>query len=292
MTHLQRTFSELVTAQVKRGAALGKPRLAFGLKGYDEEIVDSLRRGSEWARISLVTPPDIAPIDGFEMIADANPEMALASLLARDQVDGIIRGTIDDFKTIEAYEQISGERHTLVPALMQSRSGREFFLEPASNPEGWSKEDRLRIAENLSGFVQEWNIKPLIAVYAGVRHETYARRVDHLEGVIAALNQTYEEAEWIVAALAEKGLAAKNCAIDLNVAIEEGFNIHVPVNGMVGNQAFRAFLAGGGRLLAAPRIGLSRVYEDNSRTEKDFLFHVLFVVSQISRRKNRRQNPN
>jgi predicted methyltransferase MtxX (methanogen marker protein 4) len=83
----------------------------------------------------------------------------------------------------------------------------------------------------------------------------------------------------------EQGLTAENCSIDLNVAMDQGFNIHVPVNGMVGNQVFRAFLAGGGRLLAAPRLGV-RVYEDNSRTEKDFLFHVLWTASQIFRRKH------
>lgn len=286
MSYVHRTFSQQVAAEVRNVVELGKPHIAFGLKNYDEQIIGSLRQGAEWARISLVTPPDVAPIEGFEVIANANPESTLASLLALDQVDGIIRGTNDDFKTIEAYEQMSGERHTLVPALLQSPNGHEFFLEPASNPEGWTKEGRFTIAKNMSDFVKKWDIEPLIAVYAGVRHETYALRSGEHEGIVGALNRTYEEAEWIVAALTEKGLSAKNCSIDLNVAIDEGFNIHVPVNGMVGNQVFRAFLAGGGRLLAAPRIGLSRVYEDNSRTEKDFLFHVLWTVSQIFRRRN------
>jgi predicted methyltransferase MtxX (methanogen marker protein 4) len=285
MLGLNLTFAERVSTLAKLVVELGKPHIAFGLKEYDEAIVSSLRRCFEWARITIVCPPNIAPIDGFEMMVDEDPEERLASLLALDQVEGIIRGTIDDFKTIEAYERISGERHTLVPALLQSPNGRQFFLEPASNPEGWSKESRLRIAEGLSDFVRKWDILPSIAVYTGVRHDTYARRTGHLEGVIGKLNQTYEDAEWIVAGLAKKGLVAKNCAIDLNVAIEEGFNIHIPVNGMVGNQAFRAFLAGGGGLLAAPRLGISRLYEDNSRTEKDFHFHVLWIVAQINGRK-------
>jgi predicted methyltransferase MtxX (methanogen marker protein 4) len=286
-----RTFSEQVAILVKEIDNLGKPRIAFGLKEHDDAIVSSLRLSLQWAHISLVTPPNVAPIHGFEMVAGDNPENTLAALLASDQVEGIIRGTLDSFQTIEAYEKLTGERHTLAPSLLQARNGHEFFLEPVSNPEGWTKEERLRIAENLSDFVKKWDVEPLIAVYTGVRHETYARRSGQLHGVIATLNQTYEEADWIVAALSKKGITARNCAIDLNVAIENGFNIHVPVNGMVGNQAFRAFLSGGGCPLAAPRIGLSRVYEDNSRTEKDFNFHVLWTVAQINRHKQSKDIP-
>jgi predicted methyltransferase MtxX (methanogen marker protein 4) len=196
-----------------------------------------------------------------------------------------VRGTIDDFKTIEAYESLTGEKHTLIPALLETPSGREFFIEPGSNPEGWTKESRLAISVSLAAFVKDWGMIPSIAIYAGTRHETYVRRKHEREGVIGILNRSYEDAQWILRELSCKGYEAKNWGVDLNVAVEEGYLIHVPVNGMVGNQAFRGFQAGGGKVLAVPRIGLSRFYEDNSRTETDFDFHFTWVVAQINRRK-------
>jgi len=263
----------------------GMPVIGFGLKEFDTEIVASLNRSAKWAKILVVGPPGLAAIEGFDTIIDGYPEQRLATLLATDEVEGIVRGTIDDFKTLEAYERLSGERHTFIPALLELPKGQQLFLSPASNPEGWVKEDRLHIAEGISAFVADWGINPTIAVYTGVRHDTYERRKHECGGIIGTLNKTYQDAEWIVAELTKKGYFAKNWSIDLNVAIKEGYVVHIPVNGMVGNQAFRGLLAGGGKVLAAPRLGLSRPYEDNSRTEKDFDFHIKWLVAQINRRK-------
>ncbi|MEX1014798.1 MAG: hypothetical protein WDZ80_06590, partial [Candidatus Paceibacterota bacterium] len=108
---------------------------------------------------------------------------------------------------------------------------------------------------------------------------------DIKEGIVGKLNKTYEDAEWIVSQLKDDGFEAKNWSIDLNLALEEGYNLHVPVNGMVGNQIFRAILLSGGKILTATRRGLSRHYEDNSRTEKDFTFHVKWLVALINKDK-------
>ena len=53
---------------------------------------------------------------------------------------------------------------------------------------------------------------------------------------------------------------------------------------MVGNQIFRVVLFCGGKVLSATRLGFSRPYEDNSRTEKDFEFHVKWLVALINKK--------
>ena len=88
--------------------------------------------------------------------------------------------------------------------------------------------------------------------------------------------------------LKQKGYTAKNMAIDLNPAIEEGYNVIIPTNGMVGNQIFRVLLFCGGKILSATRLGLSRMYEDNSRTEKDFEYHVKWITALINKRKSKK----
>ncbi len=274
------------TPDVKKtiDAMLGgrNPRVAFGLAEPDKEILESLKRSKQYADITLVGPNTIADMQGFTKIIDTNPEERLAAMLAGDEVEGIVRGTIDDFKTYEAYLRLTGEKETVNPALMESPQGHIFFLSPASNPEGWEKEERLFIAENIARFAKGLSIEPRIAVYTGMRHATRERRKEIRKGVVGMLNKTYEDAEWIVAELTKKGFDAKNWSIDLNPAVEAGYNIHIPVNGMVGNQIFRVVLFCGGKILACPRLGLSRCYEDNSRTEKDYEFHIKWLAAWIN----------
>ena len=160
-------------------------------------------------------------------------------------------------------------------------------MTPGSNPEGWERKERLELAEKNAKFMKSLGVKPKIAVFTGERHETYPRRKHIRKGVIGILNKTYEDAEWIVVRLKEKGYEAKNWAIDLNPAIEAGCNLLIPVNGMVGNQIFRAMHICGAKILICPRLGLSRCYEDNSRTEKDYLPHIKWLVAWINSKRKK-----
>lgn len=271
--------------KVKRFSALRRPMIAFGLAKPEAEVLQSVKRGLKHAKIILVGPPAIQNVRGFPKVIDAEPERRLATLLAKEEVEGIVRGTLDYFKTLHAYEKIAKERHTINPSLLETPTGRQFFVGPLSNAEGWTRRARLREAKGTANFVVDWGIKPKIAVYTDVRHETYSRRKRKTGKVQKNLNETYKDAEWIVGRLRRARLLAKNWAVDFNVAVKEGYNIHISVNGMVGNQIIRAILASGGRLLAAPMLGLSRPFEDSSRTETDMEFHFRWIAALINRKK-------
>ena len=279
---------QVFNKKVEELLGLGKAKIAFGFKEPDKEILDSLEKSKKYADIILVGNKAIEDVKGFELIIDDQPEHRIAGMLAHDEVDGIIRGTIDDFTTYEHYEKLTGEKYTLGVALLEDPFGRQFFMTSASNPEGWEKEERLEKSIGTAEFVKQWGIEPKIAVFTGERHETYPRKKQMKEGVVGILNKTYEDAEWIVAELKKKGYEAKNWAIDLNPAVEDGYNVICPVNGMVANQMFRVLLFCGGKVLAATRLGLSRLYEDNSRTEKDYEFHVKWLVALVNKRKNKK----
>lgn len=281
------TFSSL-DKKVEELARQGRVKIAFGMNEPNGEIIESLERCKKYADIKLVGPEAIKGIAGFEKIITNEPEIRLATMLAHDEVEGIVRGTIDDFKTIEAYEKLTGEKTTICPSLHEDTAGRQFFMVPNVNMEGWTKEERLELADTTAQIIAAWEVEPIIAVFCGRRHDTYARRKEIRDGINGMLNQTYEDAEWIVARLKEKGYNAKNWSIDLNPAVEAGCNLLVPVNGMVGNQIFRAMLICGGRLLTGTRIGLSRAYEDNSRTERDYDYHIKFLTALINRNKRDR----
>lgn len=271
--------------KVEELAKIRKPKIAFGLKELDEQILASLEKAKQYADIILVGPNAIKDVNGFEKIITENPEEKLATMLVNDEIEGIVRGTIDDWKTYETYEKLTGEKYTLNPGLLESPKGHHFFISPASNGEGWKKEERLEIAKGIAGFMKEWDYEPKIAVLTGRRHETYPRKKDLKDELNLILNKTYEDAEWIVEELKKAGYEAKNWAIDANPAVEAGWNVIIPPNGMVGNQMFRVLHFCGGKILFCPRLGLSRPYEDNSRTEKDYEYHVKWLSAMINKNK-------
>ena len=281
---MNETFTRFDTA-VEKFASMRKPTIAFGMQEPDREILESLERSKKYADIILVGPEAIQNISGFTVVVDSAPEEKIAHMLVSGEISGFVRGTIDDFKTNEAYLKLSGASgEEDLPSILQDPTGRIFMLSPLSNPQGWSKEERLHIAKGLAAFAATWGIPVKIAVYTGVRHETFKRKGDITEGVAGILNQTYRDAEWIVEELMKDGVDAKNWSIDFDLAARDGYTIHVPVNGMVGNQMFRVLLLCGGKILIGTRSMSPHIREDNSRNEKDFDFHVKWLAALINKK--------
>lgn len=262
-----------------------KAKIAVGLNEYDKEIIESLYRSEQYASFVLVGTDKIKDIKDFSVVIDENPEQKIIDMLINEEVDGVLRGTIDDFKTLEAYIASTGKTYSEdSPVIMQDAAGHRFFLSPMSNTQGWEKEERLKIAHGLAIFAKEWGINVKIAILTGVRHGTYERKKDTKDGVVGTLNKTYEDAEWIVNKLKDSNLEVKNYSVDLDIAVKDGYTIIVPVNGMVGNQIFRAILLSGGKLLTATYFGLDHYIEDNSRNEKDLDFHIKWLVALINKK--------
>ncbi len=285
-----------ILANIERTAAAKKPLVGFGLAKHNAKILKSLHRARKYANIVLVGPQKLPSERGFRIIRDRNPERRLASLLANGEVDGIVRGTVDDFKTFEEYRDLTGVN--IAPdagelGLVEDAHGRQFFISQASNPSGWSKEQKRHDCETVVNFMhRELGIVPVIGFIAGVRHETFRRRKRAQSPVRRQLNQTYKDAEYLSAYFRRRGIKATNYAIEIQTALNEGCNIIVPPNGMVGNQIFRTLVfLGGGKLLMSPRLNLPHPYEDNSRNETDFESHVRFLAAWIGLRKRRAAAP-
>jgi predicted methyltransferase MtxX (methanogen marker protein 4) len=283
-------FEKIIKERIK----LGKPKIGFGLKKPSKEVLKSLIKSKKYAQIVLVGPSTIKNIRGFKKIISEEPEKELAKILFNKEVEGIVRGTIDDFKTFEAYRALIGKDKTnemIELALLEDFYGRQFFLSQGSNPLGWTREEKIKDCEGIIKFMKtELKIKPKIGCITGVRHETYQRKKKIREGVEGILNQTYEDANFVVDYFRKRGIEAKNYAIEIETALKDGCNIIVPPNGMVGNQIFRTLvLIGGGKLLSCSRVNLPDPYEDNSRSETDFEPHIKWLVAWINGRKFKKQ---
>ena len=263
---------------------LRRSRIGFGLARIDRDVLDHLASASEFADIVLVGTSELEGIKGFEVILDKDPEKRIVSLLVKGEVEGIIRGTLDDFITRELYTAMTGVQFSVEPALIRTPRGEMFFITPVSNREGWQKDERLDLAVGAADFLKDWGLDPDIAVFAPARERTYYRTRTATDSVSLAINTHYEEANSIAEALCNKGFKARNWGIDLDKAATAGCNILVPVNGVVGNQIVRSILMCGGQILAAPCLGLPHCYEDNSRNEVDFIHHVRWLNAWINSR--------
>ena len=274
---------------------LGKPRIGFGLRSLNETVMKSLLRCQKYAQIVLVGPAAIAGAKGFEVVVDDEPEKKLARLLFEGNVEGAIRGTLDSLLIRECYSALAGrdmEKDAELHALMENTHGCHFFLSTISNPTGWRIEDKIASCEALAHFLKsQLKVKPKVGCLAGLPRDDYLRKKEAREGMQGVLNQTYEDAEIVVAHLNAKGIEAKNYDIEIDAAIRDGCNIVVPQNGMAGSLIFRtlAFL-GGGKMLACPTIGFPQPFENNTIGETDFMGHIRWLVSWVNSRKRKPKN--
>ncbi len=267
-----------------------KPTIGFGLLEPNKDILSSLRKSKKLANIILVGPKKIQSIKGFKKIISSKPEQKIIELLVNKEIDGMIRGTLDEHKAKDHYKKLTGETSTFTPMLMKDPAGRYFFISPVNNSSGWTKKERYDIAKQIADMLIDWGIKPKIAVFTGIREATYKTEKHQKKGLYPTLCQTWTDAEWIVKKLKKDKFNAKNYSIDFNPAVEDDCNLLVPVNGLVGNQLFRVMLVYGGILAASPNEEFTYCYEENSRTEKDFSAHVRWVVAWINKKKNESKN--
>jgi predicted methyltransferase MtxX (methanogen marker protein 4) len=269
----------LLSERIDDLLARGRPHIGLGLKSADPDLIGELASATEFAEILIVGPLGLELPPEWTVVRAAEPERKLASMLATGEIDGLLRGTLDAVKTLDAYMQASGEVDPTCPALIEDAHGRQFFLSAVTNHEGFTRAERLHEATITAAFMRQLGIEPRVAVYAAARHGTVNALEMQSDRVSRLLAESYRDAEWLADSLCSAGLNALNMTIELNVAIEQGYDLHVPVNGIIGNQIARAFMVSGGKMLAAPRIGFSRPYEDNSRTEGSLHHHVRWLTA-------------
>ncbi len=273
-------FEQIVEEQLK----LGRPKIAFGMLEPNPVIEESLKRGEKYADLVLVSSQEIP---GFKTVIAERPEHKIVDMLLSGEVDGIVRGTIDDFTTFYYYCEKTGfDRHKVInPGLIETpeimtpggKKKYQFFLSLASNPEGWELEEKIYLTEGIAEFMKNLGWEPKIGFFTSVRPGSVGKN--------PKMDQTWHDAEECVKYFKEKGYDAVNYNIESNTAIEDGANLITPVNGMVGNQMFRMVLVCGGKILICPRMNLPHVYEDCSRTEKDFLWHIKYAAAWANMKK-------
>lgn len=272
-------MQDLATAFLEK-AKIGRKKIAIGILRPIPETVESLRKVSEFVDLVVVG----AKVDGFENIVEPNDDEAskiIISLLKEKKVDGIVRGQVKDSFTLdEFYRQFEMEpipsNRKVCPAILQ-KGEFCFVSSTASVYQGMNIEDKKFEVERIIRYMKEdLGITPKIGIMSTLRPTSKVGKYKILNDM-AVVNSE------LASYLRSKGYDATEYFFEYETAVWNHCNLIVPATGLVGNAWVKALLyLGDWKLLGINYLDLGVVYEDGTRNEKDFYWHVIHAVAMAN----------
>ncbi len=193
----------------------------------------------------------------FEVITTES-EDELVELLLNGYADAAIRGSLSASnimsKLKEKYPNI------LSRASFIDLNGYKFLLAPVGIDEGDYIDQKIRIAEDGSRFLESIGIKPKLGVLSGGRPQDKGRS--------KKIDESMEGGEFLTSILSEKLIDVKHYFILIEDAIEDGANFIIAPDGISGNLIFRTLvLLGGAKSHGAITLGMDEIFIDTSRSQ-------------------------
>lgn len=260
-----------------------KRKIAIGIMRPIQETAESLKRASEYADLVVVG----AKVPGFENIVEPDQDTAsvkLIGLLKDGKVDGIVRGQVKDSFTLDEFHRQFGKEplpsnRKVCPGVLQ-KDEYCFVTCTASIYQGMTIEDKKFEVDRIIRYMEEdLGLTPKIGVMSSLRPTSKVGKYPLLDD-IAKINA--ELAEY----LRGRGYDAAEYYFEYETAVWNHSNLIVPSMGLVGNAWFKALLyLGGWNVLACPYLDLGVVYEDGTRNEKDFFWHIVHAVAMANNKK-------
>ena len=154
-----------------------------------------------------------------------------------------------------------------------------FVVSTSSIYQGMTLEDKIFEGERIIKYMKEdLGIEPKIGIMSSLRPTSKIGKYPLLDQM-AAINT--ELAKY----LQKKGYDAKEYYFEYETAVWEGANLIIPAMGLVGNAWLKALMyLGDWQILACPYLDLGVIYEDGSRNEKDFYWHIVHAVAMVNAR--------
>ena len=280
MTNFEQLFKDMAKQKRRRiGITILRPI---------PETVESLRVASQYADL-LVVGAEIKELIGekwFENIIEIDEDAAsliLVRLLRDKKVEGIVRGQVKDSYTLDVFfkefgkEPIPSDKKVFT-SIMQ-KGDYSFSVAGASVYQGMTIESKIYETERLIKYLKEdLKIEPKIAVMGVLRPSSKRGKYEMLDKVTKDCEDFYNY-------LVGKGYVAKQYYMEYETAVWERNNLIVPSMGVVGNSWMKSLLyLGDWKLLNCFYLDLGVVYEDGTRNEKDFSYHIIHAVAMCNKK--------
>ncbi|MFH1207174.1 MAG: hypothetical protein V1668_01035 [Patescibacteria group bacterium] len=260
-----------------------KRKIAITIKRPIPETIDSLRRALEFADLTVIG----ARVDGFNNIVEPDEDKAsgvLIKLLKDGEVDGIVRGQVKDSFTLDEFHRQFGRdplpSNRKVAASVLHKAPYTFCATTVSIYQGLTLEDKIYEVERTIRYMREdIGLEPKIGIMSSLRPTSKVGKYPSLDSVASINTQLAEY-------LRKNGYDTMEYYFEYETAVWNGSNLIVPSMGLVGNAWLKALLyLGGWELLTCQYLDLGVVYEDGTRNEKDFFWHIVSAVATANSRK-------
>jgi len=272
-------FSKLFLDQAKKQ----KRKIGIAIMRPIPETIKSLKKASKYADLTVVG----AKVKGFENIIEPDQDKSseiLIKLLKEKKVEGIVRGQVkDSFTLAEFFKQFEmapiPSSHKVYVGIME-KGDYNFFISTSSVYQGLTLEDKIFEVERIIRHMKEdLGVKPKIAVMGILRPSSNRGQYQLIDNISEQCTKFYEY-------LISKGYDAKEYYMEYETAVWDRRNLIVPSIGFVGNSWIKSLLyLGDWKLLTCNYLDLDVVYEDGSRNEKDFFWHIVHAVALCNTKK-------
>ncbi len=214
------------------------------------------------------TPGTDSVTAGVLIAAHPDPHEVLIVDLMAGRIDAAVRGTLPANDTLHALKRAAGVDHLERIALLETASGRKFFLAPVGVDEGWTVAEKVDLIRRGKEMARRFGLPDKTGVLSGGRLGDVGRH--------RQVDASMAEAE-----LVAKLTGSEHCEILIEDAVETCGLIIAP-DGISGNLIFRTLtLLGAGHGHGAPVVNISRIFVDTSRASPDYTNALMLAVALL-----------
>lgn len=181
----------------------------------------------------------------------------LVEAILNDDVDSVIRGSLPASSVMKQLKT----KFSDISRATYVKGEYEFLLTPVGIDEGDTIEEKLKIATNCAEFLKKLSKIPKIAILADGRKGDYGRSEE--------ISLSIDESEKLTRLIEQNtDYNVKNYYILIEQAINDGCNIIIAPNGIIGNIIFRTLvLLNSWPSYGAVTFGVDGIYIDTSRDQ-------------------------
>ncbi|MEM0448614.1 MAG: methanogenesis marker protein Mmp4/MtxX [Methanomassiliicoccales archaeon] len=179
------------------------------------------------------------------------------------KLDAAVRGSLDSNSAMGALKKTFDLNEVQRMAFLQPRSGRMFLLAPVGVDEGWSRTQKIELAERGCVILRRLGVEPKVGILSGGRKSDRGRH--------EVVDRTLEDAVEIVSKLKEKGIQAEDYEILIENAAKD-CDVLIAPDGISGNLIFRTLhFLGEGKALGAVVLNIDKIFVDTSRAKSSYI---------------------
>ena len=233
--------------------------IGIGIRTDPVRVAESISRYPHPDDIICYTDPESALLlpAHYHLVIDSNPGDRMITDLISGSLHAAVRGTLPSHETLRTLKTVCQVSELERIVLLETCSGKKFFLAPVGVDEGWTPAQKISLIEKGREMAIRFGLSDKVGILSGGRLSDTGRH--------QVVDRTLADAE-----LVAKISGARHYEILIEDAIKECGLIIAP-DGISGNLIFRTLLfAGNGAAHGAPVVNIGKIFVDTSRVNPDY----------------------